>query len=167
MVNKSIDPILNFNLVCCVGGGFIALFGLVSYLLKEGFYVTEPRMCTYTSGTQFPVTLTSMASCVSLRWSFPIAIRCSSHPPARIRQLSRSARYCHPLLYAPRTGNTTCYSWNTAAQQIPQNRMAEPGHLARSWNVGHVGDYQLSGMATRARPRSGAEPYRRCLRDAN
>ncbi|RYO14000.1 hypothetical protein AA0113_g10525 [Alternaria arborescens] len=42
MVNKSIDPILNFNLVCCVGGGFIALFGLVSYLLKEGFYVTEP-----------------------------------------------------------------------------------------------------------------------------
>ncbi|CAN9340339.1 unnamed protein product [Alternaria alternata] len=43
MVNKSIDPILNFNLVCCVGGGFIALFGLVSYLLKEGFYVTEPQ----------------------------------------------------------------------------------------------------------------------------
>jgi len=115
MVNKSIDPILNFNLVCCVGGGFIALFGLVSYLLKEGFYVTEPRMCTYTPGTQFPVTLTSMASCISLRRSFPIAIWCSSHPPTRIRQLSRSTRYCHTLLYAPRVGNTTCYSWNTAA----------------------------------------------------
>ncbi|KAH8719339.1 Na/H antiporter [Phaeosphaeriaceae sp. PMI808] len=37
-----IDAILNFNLVCCVVGGFVALFGLVSYLLKEGFYVTEP-----------------------------------------------------------------------------------------------------------------------------
>ncbi|OCK74725.1 Na/H antiporter [Lepidopterella palustris CBS 459.81] len=31
----------NFNIVCSVLGGFIAIFGLVSYLLKERFYLSE------------------------------------------------------------------------------------------------------------------------------
>ena len=31
----------NFNTVCAVLGGFITLFGLVSYLLKERFYLSE------------------------------------------------------------------------------------------------------------------------------
>jgi sodium/hydrogen antiporter len=39
---KSRDPETNFNIVCCAIGGFIGLFGLVSYLLKESFFVTEP-----------------------------------------------------------------------------------------------------------------------------
>jgi hypothetical protein len=47
MADSQFDAILNFNLVCCVVGGFVTLFGLVSYLLKEGFYVTEPCMCIY------------------------------------------------------------------------------------------------------------------------
>jgi hypothetical protein len=37
-------PILavnNFNVVCATLGGFITLFGLVSYLLKEKFYLSE------------------------------------------------------------------------------------------------------------------------------
>lgn len=40
-------PILaltNFNLVCATLGGFITLFGLVSYLLKERFYLSEACM---------------------------------------------------------------------------------------------------------------------------
>ncbi|KAI9699268.1 MAG: hypothetical protein M1836_002878 [Candelina mexicana] len=31
----------NFNVVCATLGGFITLFGLVSYLCKEGFYLSE------------------------------------------------------------------------------------------------------------------------------
>ncbi|KAJ9622307.1 hypothetical protein H2203_006525 [Taxawa tesnikishii (nom. ined.)] len=33
--------VVNFNVVCAVLGGFITLFGLVSYLLKEKFYLSE------------------------------------------------------------------------------------------------------------------------------
>ncbi|ORY18018.1 Sodium/hydrogen exchanger family-domain-containing protein [Clohesyomyces aquaticus] len=32
----------NFNIVCATLGGFITLFGLVSYLVKEKFYISEP-----------------------------------------------------------------------------------------------------------------------------
>ena len=35
----------NFNIVCSVLGGFITLFGLVSYLFKERFYLSEA--CKY------------------------------------------------------------------------------------------------------------------------
>lgn len=31
----------NFNIVVAVLGGFISLFGLVSYLLKENYYLSE------------------------------------------------------------------------------------------------------------------------------
>lgn len=31
----------NFNIVCAVLGGFISLFGLISYLAKEKFYLSE------------------------------------------------------------------------------------------------------------------------------
>jgi hypothetical protein len=34
----------NFNIVCATLGGFITLFGLVSYLFKEKFYLSEARM---------------------------------------------------------------------------------------------------------------------------
>jgi hypothetical protein len=37
--------VTNFNIVCSVLGGFITLFGLVSYLFKEKFYLSEARMC--------------------------------------------------------------------------------------------------------------------------
>jgi NhaP-type Na+/H+ or K+/H+ antiporter len=33
--------ITNFNIVCSILGGFITLFGLVSYLFKEKFYLSE------------------------------------------------------------------------------------------------------------------------------
>lgn len=36
--------ITNFNIVCATLGGFITLFGLVSYLFKEKFYLSEARM---------------------------------------------------------------------------------------------------------------------------
>jgi len=36
--------ITDFNIVCSVLGGFITLFGLVSYLFKERFYLSEACM---------------------------------------------------------------------------------------------------------------------------
>jgi hypothetical protein len=33
----------NFNIIVAVLGGFVSLFGLVSYLLKENFYLSEAR----------------------------------------------------------------------------------------------------------------------------
>jgi hypothetical protein len=35
--------LINFNIVCATLGGFISLFGLVSYLFKERFYLSEAR----------------------------------------------------------------------------------------------------------------------------
>lgn len=34
----------NFNIVCSVLGGFLTIFGLVSYLFKERFYLSEACM---------------------------------------------------------------------------------------------------------------------------
>lgn len=36
--------VTNFNVVCSTLGGFITLFGLVSFLFKERFYLSEARM---------------------------------------------------------------------------------------------------------------------------
>lgn len=33
--------LINFNIVCATLGGFISVFGLVSYLFKEKFYLSE------------------------------------------------------------------------------------------------------------------------------
>jgi hypothetical protein len=41
--------LINFNIVCATLGGFISLFGLVSYLFKERFYMSEA--CSFTLGT--------------------------------------------------------------------------------------------------------------------
>jgi hypothetical protein len=35
--------ITNFNIILSVLGGWISLFGLVSYLCKESFYLSEAR----------------------------------------------------------------------------------------------------------------------------
>jgi len=35
--------VTNFNIVVATLGGFLSLFGLVSYLLKEKFYLGEAR----------------------------------------------------------------------------------------------------------------------------
>ena len=35
--------VTNFNIVLSVLGGWISLFGLVSYLCKENFYLSEAR----------------------------------------------------------------------------------------------------------------------------
>ncbi|KAK4539292.1 hypothetical protein LTR36_000818 [Oleoguttula mirabilis] len=38
--------LVNFNIVCATLGGFITLFGLVSYLLKERYYLSEALIST-------------------------------------------------------------------------------------------------------------------------
>ena len=40
--------LVNFNIVCATLGGFISLFGLVSYLIKEKFYLSEALIATFT-----------------------------------------------------------------------------------------------------------------------
>jgi len=39
--------ITNFNIVDATLGAFLSLFGLVSYLLKERYYLGEARMSAY------------------------------------------------------------------------------------------------------------------------
>lgn len=39
--------VVSFNIVCAALGGFIALFGLVSFLFKEKFYLSETCMCPF------------------------------------------------------------------------------------------------------------------------
>ena len=46
--------IVNFNIVCATLGGFITLFGLVSYLLKEKFYLSEALISTFAGLTLSP-----------------------------------------------------------------------------------------------------------------
>lgn len=46
--------IVNFNIVCATLGGFITLFGLVSYLLKEKFYLSEALISTLAGLTFSP-----------------------------------------------------------------------------------------------------------------
>jgi len=43
----------NFNIVLSVLGGWVSLFGLVSYLCKESFYLSEARMSTVIFGDDF------------------------------------------------------------------------------------------------------------------
>lgn len=42
-INMPVLAVTNFNIVCSILGGFISLFGLVSYLFKERFYLSEAR----------------------------------------------------------------------------------------------------------------------------
>ena len=47
--SESVNEVLqlrvsNFNVVVAFLGGFLSLFGLVSFLLKEKFYLSEARM---------------------------------------------------------------------------------------------------------------------------
>ena len=46
--------VVNFNIVCATLGGFITLFGLVSYLLKEQFYLSEALISTFAGLTFSP-----------------------------------------------------------------------------------------------------------------
>ena len=46
--------VVNFNIVCATLGGFITLFGLISYLLKEKFYLSEALISTFAGLTFSP-----------------------------------------------------------------------------------------------------------------
>ncbi|KAI5367644.1 Putative cation/H+ exchanger, sodium/solute symporter superfamily [Septoria linicola] len=46
--------LVNFNIVCATLGGFITIFGLVSYLLKEKFYMSEALISTLAGLTFSP-----------------------------------------------------------------------------------------------------------------
>ena len=52
--------VTNFNIVCATLGGFITLFGLVSYLLKERFYLSEARLCSFVSTDEEHTSLTTI-----------------------------------------------------------------------------------------------------------
>lgn len=46
--------VVNFNIVCATLGGFITIFGLISYLLKEKFYLSEALISTFAGLTFSP-----------------------------------------------------------------------------------------------------------------
>lgn len=46
--------VTNFNIVVATLGGFLSLFGLVSYLLKEKFYLGEA--CAFDRTLRFSIT---------------------------------------------------------------------------------------------------------------
>jgi len=62
--------VVNFNIVCATLGGFITLFGLVSYLIKEKFYLSEAR--TYLT---FLLATSTMSQSVIIRKSQPNDVR--------------------------------------------------------------------------------------------
>lgn len=43
----------NFNIVVSVLGGWVSLFGLVSYLCKESFYLSEACKCSFLHGRRY------------------------------------------------------------------------------------------------------------------
>src|SRR3954468_629776 len=63
----------NFNIVLSVLGGWISVFGLVSYLLKERFYLSEARKCR----TRAPVVI--YPCLLALDWRLGSAL--TNHPP--------------------------------------------------------------------------------------
>lgn len=58
--------VVNFNIVCAVLGGFITLFGLVSYLLKEKYYLSEARGFFYSWRDTWIALLTPPLQVISL-----------------------------------------------------------------------------------------------------
>lgn len=52
----------NFNIVVSVLGGWVSLFGLVSYLCKENFYLSEACECFAVQGHLGRSILTEMCS---------------------------------------------------------------------------------------------------------
>lgn len=74
----------NFNIVCATLGGFITLFGLVSYLLKERFYLSEACMFLFQMSQE------------SNRWP-PVPSLTSSRsnlPPGRSCLLTKRSKFC-------------------------------------------------------------------------
>lgn len=71
----------NFNIVVAVLGGFISLFGLVSYLLKENYYLSEARK----SFSLFPVGFV-FASCKGETCGSNLAEKAHVSPPSRVKR---------------------------------------------------------------------------------
>jgi hypothetical protein len=54
-INMPTLALINFNIVCATLGGFISLFGLVSYLCKDVFYLSEA--CQFSARDHLPDTI--------------------------------------------------------------------------------------------------------------
>lgn len=76
----------NFNIVVAFLGGFISLFGLVSYLLKENYYLSEARECSSRLClllSPFAVFVVFSSFCISV-WRCLICLAC----PLRVELMS-------------------------------------------------------------------------------
>jgi hypothetical protein len=71
----------DFNIITAVLGGFITVFGLVSYLFKERFYLSEA--CKYASN-QARTYLTSRGDLVG-GWHLVQSSCCELDPASRLR----------------------------------------------------------------------------------
>lgn len=74
--------IVGFNIVCAVLGAFIAIFGLVSFLFKEKFYLSETCKNDMSFRSWIPLTLHSTGHGSR---SNPFARSCKRNSTIRLR----------------------------------------------------------------------------------
>ena len=120
----------NFNIVCASLGGFITLFGLVSYLMKEKFYLSEA--CKYWEKEMISCCQSYICSDIPNRWARFLAPCHELDPASRLcsglcRELGRYYFVLHPGC----TWGATSPRWRAAAIKVPKDRMEEP--VSASW----------------------------------
>lgn len=74
----------NFNIVLSVLGGWVSLFGLVSYLCKENFYLSEACKCVALQGhlDRPELTVFMISSDIAPGWGDFFSSRSQLHPAA-------------------------------------------------------------------------------------
>ena len=128
--------VVSFNIVCATLGGFIIAFGLVSYLLKETFYLSEAReyhlACLH---------LTSNGWSSGLAHSgHNIFATCNeSDTTARVcAWRSRSPRHHHVVLQPSCSRCPARHRWRAVAIALSQARMEVSSMALRSRNGRNV-----------------------------
>jgi hypothetical protein len=95
--------VMNFNIVCSVLGGFITLFGLVSYLFKEKFYLSEA--CMFILKPLFLSCVSKLIigilSDILTRRSHLLPSRYESCQTSRLYSLKGQSRCCDVILQSP------------------------------------------------------------------
>ena len=83
--------ITNFNVVCATLGAFITLFGLISFLVKERLFLSEPRMWSLTVASCLPLdTRANDQSYLIAGWRKLLAACCKFYKASRIYSWIRS-----------------------------------------------------------------------------
>ncbi len=87
----------NFNIVVSVLGGWISLYGLISYLCKENFYLSEA--CEWHEIT-LAAKLTWHPSNISAGWRGIFTTGCQFHTPSRICRFPGKSQFYDSVLFS-------------------------------------------------------------------